>query len=275
MLNHKEQDLSEISLQHLKGVATKQSERLAKLGINNIQDLLLHLPLRYEDRTRLVSLDSLQPGMQCVVEGVIDSTNIIPGRRRMLLCRMRDDSGSIDLRFFNFYPNQVKQLTGGTKVRCFGEIRRGRQGLEMIHPEYSVIYENTAVLNQNTLTPIYPTTEGLGQASLRRLVTQALAMLNSSNLRELIERHLLTAMNLPAMPLIDALHFIHNPDADADQLLLEQGHHPCQQRLVLEELLAHQLAMQKLRHENAKHKAFRLTANPDLLKPFLHALTFS
>ncbi len=275
MLNHKEQDLSDISLQHLKGVATKQSERLGKLGINNIQDLLLHLPLRYEDRTRLVSLDSLQPGMQCVVEGVIDFTNIIPGKRRMLVCRLSDDSGSIDLRFFNFYPNQVKQLTSNTKVRCFGEIRRGRQRLEMIHPEYSVIYENTAPLNQNTLTPIYPTTEGLGQASLRRLVTQALAMLNSSNLRELIEPHLLSAMNLPAMPLIDALHFMHNPDADADQLLLEQGHHPCQQRLVLEELLAHQLAMQKLRYENAKHKAFRLTANPDLLKPFLDALTFS
>jgi len=275
MLNHKKQDLSDISLDHLKGVAAKQSERLGKLGISNIQDMLLHLPLRYEDRTRLVNLGSLHAGMQCVVEGVIDSTSIIPGRRRMLVSRLIDDTGSIDLRFFNFYPNQVKQLVSGTKVRCFAEVRRGRQRLEMVHPEYSVIYENSTPLNQNTLTPIYPTTEGLGQASLRRLVTQALAMLNSSNLRELIEPYLLTAMKLPAMPLVDAIHFIHNPDADADQSLLEQGHHPCQQRLVLEELLAHQLAMQKLRHENAKHKAFRLTANTDLLKPFLDALPFS
>ena len=274
-MRHNDQDLSNFSLDHLKGVAAKQCERLAKLGIYNIQDLLLHLPLRYEDRTQLVAIGSLKAGMQCVVEGQIELCEIVPGRKRMLICRLSDGTGSIDLRFFNFYGNQIKQLSRGTMVRCFSEVRRGRLRLEMIHPEYSLIDENTEPVSQNTLTPIYPTTEGLRQASLRQLISQSLTLLNSSNLKELIAPDLLASMNLPAMPLVDAIRFIHNPPATADQTLLLDGQHPCQRRLVLEELLAHQLTMLKLRHENKRHKAFQFTTQVTLLKPFLDALAFS
>ncbi|MCP3674847.1 MAG: ATP-dependent DNA helicase RecG [Gammaproteobacteria bacterium] len=271
----KEQDLSKISLNHLKGVAAKQCERLAKLGIYNIQDMLLHLPVRYEDRTRLISIGKLKPGMQCVVEGEIELSEVLPGRKRMLVCRLSDGTGSIDLRFFNFYGNQLKQLSRGSTVRCFSEVRRGRMLLEMVHPEYNVIHKNSEPVIENSLTPVYPTTEGLRQISLRAIISQALALLNTDNFKELIAPDLLATMNLPAIPLLDAIKFIHNPPADVDQQLLEDGQHPCQQRLVLEELLAHQLTMLKLRRENERHNAFGLSKNLKLLPSFLEALAFT
>ncbi|RLA05544.1 MAG: ATP-dependent DNA helicase RecG [Gammaproteobacteria bacterium] len=268
-------DLSNISLDHLKGVAAKQCERLAKLGIYNLQDMLLHLPLRYEDRTRQLAIGSITAGMQVVVEGQIELSEVIPGRKRMLVCRLSDGTGSIDLRFFNFYNSQKNQLARGATVRCFCEVRRGRQRLEMIHPEYSLVDPNDPPQPQTTLTPVYPTTEGLRQLSLRQLVNQALALVNSSNLRELIAPDLLATKNLPAMPLLDAILFIHNPPADADQVLLQQSQHPCQKRLVIEELLAHQLTMLKLKRENKQHQAFSLPREPSLLAPFLGSLPFS
>jgi ATP-dependent DNA helicase RecG len=274
-LKEKLGDLSSISLTHLKGVASKQCERLARLGIYNIQDLILHLPLRYEDRTHFVSIGALKPGMECVVEGEIELVDVIAARKRMLVCRLSDGTGSIDLRFFNFYPNQIHQLSRGTKVRCFSEVKRGRQRLEMIHPEFTVIDEKSAPLSQTNLTPVYPATEGLRQLSLRQLVGQALDIANDDNLKELIAPDLLATMGLPAMPLLDAIMFIHSPPASVDQHLLSEGQHPCQIRLVLEELLAHQLTMLKLRVENAKHKAYSLKANQTLLKAFLDDLPFT
>lgn len=271
----KTHDLAEVSLNHLKGVASKQSERLAKLGICNIQDLLFHLPLRYEDRTRIQPIASLQAGMQCVIQGQVELSEIVPGRRRMLVCRLNDGTGSIDLRFFNFYNSQKKQLARGAVVRCYSEVRRGRLRLEMIHPEYSLVTDNTEPLSQTTLTPVYPTTEGLRQASLRQLVKQALALVNDSNLRELIDPALLSKTDLPAMSLLEAIEFIHNPPATVDQSLLQEGQHPCQQRLVIEELLAHQLTMLKLKRENELHKAYALPENSSLLKQFLASLSFS
>jgi len=274
-LKDKEIDLSNISLNHLKGVAAKQSERLAKLGIYNIQDLLLHLPLRYEDRTRQVAIGSLRPGMQCVIEGQIELSEIIPGRKRMLVCRLSDGTGSVDLRFFNFYGSQQKQLSRGARIRCFSEVRRGRIRLELVHPEYSIVHDNSEPINLTTLTPVYPTTDGLRQAGLRQLISRGLELLNDNNLKELIPPDLLATMSLPAMPLFAAIQFIHNPDASVDQGLLEDGQHPCQQRLVLEELLAHQLTMLKLRRENEQHQAYPLNSKLKLLKPFLDSLAFS
>lgn len=275
MTQDKENDLSVISLHHLKGVANRQAERLARLGIYNIQDLLLHLPLRYEDRTDLKAIGALKPGIQCVIEGQIELSEVIPGRKRMLVCRISDGTGSIDLRFFNFYPNQQKQLCRGARVRCFSEIRRGRQRLEMIHPEFTIVKDNSDVLSQSNLTPVYPTTEGLRQASLRKLINQALALVNSQNISELITPDLLVNLNLPAMSLYDAILFIHNPPANVDQTLLLEGLHPCQQRLALEELLAHQLTMLKLKTENLQHKAWPLTVTKSSLQAFLNALAFS
>lgn len=268
-------DLSTLSVNHLKGVASKQCERLAKLGIGTIQDLLFHLPLRYEDRTQLISIGALQDGMQCAIEGQIELVSIIPGRRRMLVCRVSDGTGSIDLRFFNFYPNQVKQLSKDTHIRCFSEIKRGRQRLEMIHPEYNIISESTSPLHSDHLTAIYPTTEGLRQLSIRQLIKQALTLLNKSSLQELLDSNLLVSSNLPAMPLLNAISFVHQPPSDADQILLAEHQHPCQRRLVVEELLAHQLTMLKLKQDNQQHKTYTLSPNKALLDSFLANLIFT
>ena len=145
----------------------------------------------------------------------------------------------------------------------------------MIHPEFNVVGEDVKPISQTTLTPVYPTTEGLRQVSLRSLVTQALELANTDNLTELISPDLLATNSLPAMPLLDAIKFIHNPPANVDQTLLLEGRHPCQQRLVLEELLAHQLTMLKLREENEQHKAFPLSANVKSLDKYLDGLAFS
>ena len=145
----------------LKGVGNKVAERLHKLGINQIQDLLFHLPLRYQDRTQLLPMGSLRAGQEGLAEGTIRLSQVTFGRRRTLLCYLDDDTGSIVLRFFHFSKVQQQQLSQGTRIRCFGEIRKGPSSLEMVHPEYSIIPTGTIVPVDAELTPIYPTTEGL------------------------------------------------------------------------------------------------------------------
>ena len=237
--------------------------------------MLLHLPLRYEDRTHQVAIAALTPGMECVIEGVIEHSEVIPRRKRMLVCRLSDGTGSIDLRFFNFYPSQQKLLVSGAHIRCFSQVRRGRLRLEMVHPEFSVIDPEQPAECEDSLTPVYPTTEGLGQKTLVRLVDQALNYVNSDNLRELIAPDMLATLGLPAMPLLDAIQFIHKPPPTVDQALLSEGQHPCQLRLVVEELLAHQLTMVKVRKQNAAHKAPSMPLENRLIADFIQSLPFT
>lgn len=231
----------------LKGVGPKISELLKKLNIITVQDLLFHLPLRYEDRTVFKTLNQLSFGDHVQVEGEIIHSEIHQGRRKSLICKIRDVTGHLNLRFFYFNKTQEQLFSRiGRKVRCYGEIRRGPTGYEMIHPEYHFVTDDATVDIGDTLTPIYPATEGLNQYVLRKLTDQALVMLNNSKvLDEHLPQELLTNFGFP--DLISAVNYVHRPPQDALALQLNQGLHLAQQRLAFEELLAHQLILARMR----------------------------
>ena len=226
----------------LPGVGPKVAVRLEKLGIRNCADALYHLPLRYEDRTRVCPIASLRPGDRAQVFGQIVSTSTAGRQRRTLACVLADEEGHrLTLRFFNFYPNQLKAFNRGPRLLCYGEVRTSFQGgLEIVHPEYQVV-QGSDIQLEDALTPVYPTTEGLGQATLRKLTDAALASVA-------VEEHLPDALRGPAsMTLSDALHYAHRPPPDANTVMLAEGLHPAQQRLAWEELIAHRLAMGQIR----------------------------
>lgn len=267
--------IAAISVEQLKGVAAKQAEKLTKLSIYSIQDLLLHLPFRYEDRTRITPLTEIKPGMTVVVQGEITSNDLIPARRRMMFCWLSDGNASVGLRFFNFYPNQRRQLAVGQWVRCFGEVRASRQGYEIIHPEYRLIEPNNQDLEQQYLTPIYPTTEGVRQASLQRWVDLALNYLQQNQIEELLSKPILKQLQLPSFTLKEAITFLHRPPADADLKLLDDGNHPAQMRLISEELLAHQISMLTLKKNNQQFSAPAIDVTEQHLEPLMSRLPFS
>ncbi|MFG0449456.1 ATP-dependent DNA helicase RecG [Shewanella algae] len=264
------QRLDLIAITELKGVAAKMAEKLHKLGINTVQDLLFHLPLRYEDRTRIYPIASLTPGSYGTIEAEIQSSQIINGRKRMLICNVRDDSGTMTLRFFNFSAAQRNAMQQGLTIRAYGEVRRGNHQAEIIHPDYKILKGDEPPNLSETLTPIYPTTEGLKQASWMKLTEQALNLLQEDGLQELLPE----ALRPNQQSLAQAVRTLHRPPADVDIYRLEQGQHPAQQRLVQEELLAHNLSMLKLRERSNHDKAVPLPATRALLNPFLAALPF-
>ncbi|MCE9680340.1 ATP-dependent DNA helicase RecG [Shewanella sp. AS1] len=254
----------------LKGVAAKMAQRLDKLGIKTVQDLLFHLPLRYEDRTQIYPIDALYPGSYGTIEATIQSSQIIPGRKRMLTCTVTDETGIMTLRFFNFSMAQRNGFVQGAKVRAYGEIRRGKHHKEIIHPDYKVMQGDSQISLSNTLTPIYPTTEGLKQASWIKLTDQALALLSDNELPELLPGNL----QPNRISLVDALRLLHRPPADVALFELEQGTHPAQQRLIQEELLAHNLSMLKLRQRSNQDAAVAMAGTGQLVTPFLASLPF-
>lgn len=263
--------LDNIAISAIKGVGSKAAERLAKLAIFSIQDLLFHLPLRYEDRTRLYPIADLLPLVHASVQGEVQSSEIQFGKRRSWLVTLRDGSGSLTLRFFHFSAAQKNAVVKGTLLRCFGEVKRGPRGLEMLHPEYKVVQDQQPEqLVAETLTPIYPTTEGLKQATWRNLTDAALQYLKQYAPDEYIPTQLLQQ----PLSLADALRYIHRPPPDAALSLLEAGKHPAQQRLILEELIAQQLSMYKLRSQGQQQKAVTLPAPQALLQDFLSRLPF-
>ncbi|MEY3138034.1 MAG: hypothetical protein RL580_1766, partial [Pseudomonadota bacterium] len=157
----------------LRGVGEALAARLAVLGVEQVQDLLFILPTRYEDRTRIQPIGSLLAGGRAVVEGEVQLTEVVFRRRRQMLCRIADGSGFLTLRFFHFSTSQQQGLARGHRIRCFGEVRRGPLGLEMVHPEYRRVFDTDAALEES-LTPVYPATEGVSQGRLRALIGQAL-----------------------------------------------------------------------------------------------------
>ncbi len=233
-------------LNTLKGVGPAMRERLERLGLQVAEDLLFHLPLRYQDRTRVTPIAALRAGHEAVVEGEVTAADVIQGRRRSLLVRLRDGSGIMSLRFFHFSQAQVTQFTRGARMRLFGEARSGSTGLEMYHPEYRLLKDEPQEVEE-TLTPIYPTTEGLAQPRLRALIRQAFEHLDQGSLHldELIPEHIRTRFRLPALR--ESLDYLHFPPPDAPLETLADGHHPTQRRLALEELLAHQLSLYRIR----------------------------
>ncbi len=259
------------SLRSLKGVGPRMLERLAKLNIVSLSDLLFHLPLRYQDRSRIRAFGSLRPGEEVLVEGTVDLSEIKFGRRRMLLVQISDASGSILLRFFHFSNQQKQQLAHGVRLRCFAEVRRGPQGLEMVHPEYRLIPDTSEPEapseTDKTLTPVYPVTEGLHQIGLRKLMTQLIEYLaqDKIQLTELLPPTLLAEKQMPTLK--QALLFIHQPPTDTRISDLQDARHPAYQRLIFEELLAHYLSLRQLRYRMQQHVA-------PVLKAGIHAQHF-
>ncbi|WP_174848433.1 ATP-dependent DNA helicase RecG [Yersinia artesiana] len=263
--------LDAVPLSTLSGVGASQAGKLAKMGLETIQDLLLHLPLRYEDRTRLYRIGDLLPGLSVTVEGEVLRSDISFGRRRMMTCQISDGSGVLTLRFFNFNAAMKNSLSPGKHVIAYGEAKRGNTGPEIIHPEYRVQGENIGVELQESLTPVYPTTEGIRQATLRKLIDQALAMLDSSVIAELLPIEL--SRSLISLP--EAIHILHRPPADIQLADLEQGKHPAQRRLIMEELLAHNLSMLAVRAGAQSYRALPLLPEEQLKQRFLAALPFT
>jgi len=255
----------------LRGVGESLAGRLAKLAITTVQDLLFLLPLRYEDRTRVVPIGSLRIGERAVIEGDVLLCQVAFRGRRQLLCRIGDGSGSLTLRFFHFSGAQQQGLARGTRVRCFGEVRRGPDGPEIVHPEYRRV-AGDAGANEETLTPIYPLTEGVQQGRLRQLT--GIALREHRAVRDWIPPAVLEPLNFP--PLRAALDFVHRPPPDANTELLATGRHPMQRRLAFEELLAHQLSLRLLRREIQRDPgwAFAGESGQSLVARFAESLPF-
>ncbi|MDX8001070.1 ATP-dependent DNA helicase RecG [Xenorhabdus sp. Reich] len=267
----KGQLLDAIPLTTLRGVGASQVTKLAKLGLVNLQDLLLHLPLRYEDQTRLYTINELLSGIYATVTGEVLRTNVAFGRRRIMTCQISDGTGILTLRFFNFTAAMKNNLAEGKHVIAYGEIRRGNQGPEIIHPEYKVQQHANRIQLQDTLTPIYPTTEGVRQTTLRKLIEQALEILDTCAVNELLPEEF--SRNIVSLP--NALHTLHRPPPDISLTDLENGRHPAQRRLILEELLAHHLSMLAVRAGAQRFYAQPLTADNSLKQQLLSQLPFS
>ncbi|MEA1990416.1 MAG: ATP-dependent DNA helicase RecG [Pseudomonadota bacterium] len=265
--------LAEHSLSNLKGVGPKQLEKLHKLGLFVVQDLLFHLPLRYQDKTKLTALENARLGSEVLMEGEIFSQALTRGRRNSLLVKIQSPQGAfLTLRFFHFHYRQAQQFTRGKTLRVFGEVRSGPNGLEMVHPSYEFVNTETPPELDDTLTPIYPTTEGLGQVSLLKLIQQAISLLKQYPLVELLPKNLLDSLQLP--DLNSALFTLHQPQPDDDLLEIKQFNHPAQQRLIVEELITQQAALQLLRQTEQKRFAPALPAS-QMANALLTSLPFS
>ncbi|MGB5325806.1 MAG: DEAD/DEAH box helicase, partial [Pseudomonadales bacterium] len=244
-----------IALTRISGIGPALLGRLQKLGIDNLVDLLFHLPLRYEDRTRVQKIASLRAGSGAVIEGDIRGVRPQYGKRRSLLCQLADDSGVIDLRFFHFSKAQQQSLEHGARLRCYGEVSIGQRGLCMIHPEYTFAQAETEPASRY-LTAIYPSTEGLQQGRWRSFIEQAFRLLPRAALQELLSDTQLTRAGL-AMggSLYQALHTLHFPPHDIDLKCLQQGAHPAQRRLAFEELLAQRLSHLQIKRTQRRQVA--------------------
>jgi ATP-dependent DNA helicase RecG len=262
------------ALRDLQGVGPKLESSLRQLGIHSVQDLLFHLPFRYEDRTRIHPIGGLYPGAQVQVEGQVEHSAIVRARRSMLVVVLSDGTGRITLRFFHFRAAQKLQLSRGTQLRCYGEVRAGFQGLEMIHPSYKRILSEQDEAVSDRLTPVYPSVEGIGQAKWTSLTGQALTLLESGTLEleELLPPEL--REKLRTSSLARAVTFIHRPPAGADVAALVERRHPAQQRLAMEELLAHNLSMQQLHQQQRRFRAPALVRSTALEPRFLEQLPF-
>ncbi len=256
----------------LRGVGEQIATRLRALGVETTQDLLFLLPLRYEDRTRVVPLGELLPGQRAAVEGEVLLTEVSFRGRRQMLSRIGDGSGYLTLRFFHFSLQQQQGLARGVRVRCFGEVRRGPKGLEIVHPEYRRV-EQAAVLGADDhLTPIYPGTDGITQGRLRQLVRTALDETAEGDIADWLPAAVLADARLPTLR--EALEYVHRPPADAPVDLLLAWRHPAQRRLAFEELLAHQLSLKVLRERIRQEPGWPLASAGGLKARLLDALPF-
>lgn len=256
------------SVKSLRGVGAKVAERLERIGITQVQDLLFHLPLRYEDRTRVSPIGGLVSGTYALIDAHVEVAEVKHGRRRSLLVRVADGTGHIDLRFFHFGSTQKQALGRGTRLQCYGEARRGPLGMEIVHPEYLVLKADDPVQVETHLTPVYPTTEGLHQASLRRLCEQALRFAQADgSLQNLLPA---TVQAQAGRELLDALRQLHHPDSGTERKALERA----RRRLSFEEMVAHQLSHLAVKAQARERRSNALPGNGSLESGFRDSLGF-
>ncbi|WP_349432438.1 ATP-dependent DNA helicase RecG [Methylomarinum sp. Ch1-1] len=261
-------DTPQQSLSRLAGIGPQSVARLQKLGIHCIQDLLFHLPHRYEDRTRIQPIGALAPGMTALIVGAVELTDVLLRGRRSLICRISDQTGFITLRFFHFSANQQTQLKPGALLCCFGEIRHGYAGLEIIHPEYKVVHTRDN-LTEDSLTPIYPLTEGLRQNTVRKAVKQALALC-LHQLTDWLPAAILHSHHFPTLQ--QALQTLHSPPAHQSSHDIQQS--SALKRLVFEEFLAHHLRMLQGKMSHKRWQAPVFEVDPAVKARFLAGLPF-
>lgn len=265
-----------ISVETLKGVGAAMVQKLSGIGIHTLQDVLFHLPFRYQDRTRLSRIGELTPGKEALVCGEVLLAEVVLRRRRSLLVRINDGTGTITLRFFHFSQSQATQFARGKYVQCFGEIRRGPGMAEMVHPEYRFVSDEASmqVSLNDTLTPFYHTTEGVQQATFRKLTDQVLLLMQEHTLDDYLSQNgNLSDHSLP--DLSTALRIVHRPPPDADVAALLDGLHPAHRRLALEELVAHRLGLRLLRVQAHTFKAPMVKPAGELMAGLLASLSFS
>jgi ATP-dependent DNA helicase RecG len=264
-------DIASLPVTNLKGVGPKLAEKLKRLGLHTVQDVLFHLPLRYQDRTRVLPMGGLRPGMEAVVEGEIELADVVFRGRRSLICRVSDGTGHLHLRFFYFSAAQQANLARGRRLRLFGEVRFGPAGLEMIHPEYEFTDGAQPAKAEENLTPVYPATTGVHQLSLRKLVRQALEKY-LEKIEERLPPAVLQELHLPT--LTEALALVHQPPPHTPVELLAQGKHPAVMRLAFEELLAHHLSLKRLRAQVQTESAPAVSGEGKLMPQLLARLPF-
>ncbi|GAB2798144.1 ATP-dependent DNA helicase RecG [Dyella kyungheensis] len=257
----------------LPGVGPALAETLARLGLERVQDLWFHLPLRYEDRTRVTAIADLRPGERAQVEGVVEAVERGFRYRPQLKVAITDDSRqTLVLRFFHFNRSQSEQLKPGTRLLCYGEARQAAQGLEMVHPQYQRLSGDEPAAVDELLTPVYPTTEGLGQKRLAGVIAKALALLPQDAQLELIPAELCTEHGLTSLR--EALLYVHRPPPDANLGQLTTGRHPAQQRLAFEELLTQHLSLKRMRAAVRRRHSPRLQGTGELRERLLAGLPF-
>ncbi|OEC89471.1 ATP-dependent DNA helicase RecG [Acinetobacter sp. YK3] len=255
------------SVQQLQGVGAAAATLLEKLHIFSTDDLLFHLPRDYEDRSTIIPMNQLVVGRSYLLEGEVRSVDFPPGKKKSLAALVQDDFGKVTLRFYHIYKGLTDRIKMGQRLRIFGEVRVGARGLELYHPEIQVIQQHTT-LPKTQLTAIYPSTEGLTQPKLREYVRQALTH-HSDDLPELLPSKYSNGYELK-----EALHYIHEPPTDANMLQLNQGSHPAQQRLIFEELVAHQISLLTRRAYIRQISAPRFSSSKVLAKKLLEGLPF-
>lgn len=265
--------LNHLTISHLPGLGDALAKKFNVLGIYTIRDLLLHLPIRYEDRSSSNEINQLSIGEHTSIQGQIIKTEIVMSRKRMLICTVQDDSGIIQLRFMHFYPNMQQSLAVGKWLKAYGEVKKGKIYFEMIHPQIQVRTTNHDfdIVDTERFTPIYAATYGLTQTMLRKFIHLALLLLKRNPTLEIIPNTFIAG--LPSVE--EALHIIHEPPLDADIIQLEDGSHPAKKRLIFEELLAYHLTMQITKTHNQTLLATPIIPNHHYITPFLQALPFS
>ena len=263
-----------ISLLDLKGVGEKGLIKLEKIGISSAEDLLFHLPIRYQDKTKITKISDLEEGENFLIEGVVEKANIFFYKKRMFVVRVSDGTGSIQLRFFYFNKSQMKNFSIGKSIRCFGEIRNNNQIKEIVHPECIFFDQDNMPPLDKYLTPIYPTTEGLYQSSIRNFVKQTLVYLRSEKIffPEILPKKILEKYNL--VDINSALLNIHEPNKNTSYEDLVSSNNENKKRLVFEELLAHQLIFKRIRNFNKKLNSFQLNYNNKPIKKLITNLPF-